>query len=79
MWSSAMIVDGKVYLGDEDGDVTVFQHGREKKVLSEVNMGSSVYSTVVTSNGAMFIMTRNNLFAIQQGAKGAVRTEPMRQ
>ncbi|HUR20598.1 MAG TPA: PQQ-binding-like beta-propeller repeat protein [Vicinamibacterales bacterium] len=69
MWSSAMIVDGKVYLGDEDGDVTVFQHGREKKVLGEVNMGSSVYSTVVTSNGAMFVMTRNNLFAIQQGAK----------
>jgi len=69
MWSSPMIVDGKVYLGDEDGDITVFQHGREKKVLNEVNMGSSVYSTVVTSNGAMFVMTRNNLFAIQQGAK----------
>jgi outer membrane protein assembly factor BamB len=69
MWSSALIVDGKVYLGDEDGDVTIFQHGREKKVLGEVNMGSSVYSTVVTSNGAMFVMTRNNLFAIQQGAK----------
>jgi outer membrane protein assembly factor BamB len=71
MWSSPLIVDGKVYLGDEDGDVTVFQHGREKKVLSEVNMGSSVYSTVVTSNGAMFIMTRNQLFAIAQGAKRA--------
>ena len=38
-------------------------------MLGEVNMGSSVYSTVVTSNGAMFVMTRNNLFAIQQGAK----------
>jgi outer membrane protein assembly factor BamB len=74
MWSSAMIVDGKVYLGDEDGDVTVFEHGRTKKVLNEVNMGSSVYSTVVTSNGAMFIMTRNNLFAIQQGAKGQAGT-----
>jgi outer membrane protein assembly factor BamB len=69
MWSSAFVVDDKVYLGDEDGDVTVFQHGRELKVLSEVNMGSSVYSTVVTSNGAMFIMTRNNLYAIAQGAK----------
>jgi hypothetical protein len=34
-------------------------------------MGSSVYSTVVTSNGAMFIMTRNQLFAIAQGAKRA--------
>jgi outer membrane protein assembly factor BamB len=69
MWSSAMVVDGKVYLGDEDGDVVVFQHGREKKILAENLMPSSVYSTVVTANGAMFVMTRNELFAIQEGAQ----------
>jgi outer membrane protein assembly factor BamB len=69
MWSSPVIVDGKVYLGDEDGDMTVLQHGRELKVINEVNMGSSVYSSLVTSNGVMFVMTRNNLFAIQEGAK----------
>ena len=69
MWSSAMVADGKVYLGDEDGDVVVMQAGREKKILAEPNMGSSVYSTVVTANGVMFIMTRNNLYAIQEGAQ----------
>jgi outer membrane protein assembly factor BamB len=69
MWSSTMVADGKVYLGDEDGDVVVMQAGREKKVLAEPNMGSSVYSTVITANGVMFIMTRNNLYAIQQGAQ----------
>ncbi|HYN06705.1 MAG TPA: PQQ-binding-like beta-propeller repeat protein [Vicinamibacterales bacterium] len=68
MWSSTMVVDGKVYLGDEDGDVVVMQAGREKKVLAEPNMGSSVYATVITANGVMFVMTRNNLYAIQQGA-----------
>jgi outer membrane protein assembly factor BamB len=69
MWSSTMVVDGKVYLGDEDGDVVVMHHGREKKLLSEVNMESSVYSTVITSNGVMFLMTRNQLWAIQEGAQ----------
>jgi outer membrane protein assembly factor BamB len=69
MWSSTMVADGKVYLGDEDGDVVVMQHGKEKKILSTVEMGSSVYSTVVTANGAMYIMTRNNLYAVQQGAQ----------
>ena len=64
-----MVADGKVYLGDEDGDVVVMQAGREKKVLAEPNMCSSVYSTVITANGVMFIMTRNNLYAIQQGAQ----------
>ena len=69
MWSSAMVADGKVYLGDEDGDVVVMQHGKEKKVIAENAMDSSVYSTVITANGVMYIMTRNNLFAIQQGAQ----------
>jgi outer membrane protein assembly factor BamB len=68
IWGSPMLIDDKVYLGDEDGDVTVLQHGKELKVVSEQNMGSSVYSTVVTANGVMYIMTRNNLYAIQQGA-----------
>ncbi len=69
MWSSTMVADGKVYLGDEDGDVVIMQHGREKKIINEVNMGSSVYSTVITANGVMYIMTRNELFAIQEGAQ----------
>jgi outer membrane protein assembly factor BamB len=69
MWSSTMVADGKVYLGDEDGDVVVFQHGREQKVLATNEMGSSVYSTVITANGVMYVMTRNNLYAIQEGAK----------
>ena len=34
MWSSTLVADGKVYLGDEDGDVVVMQHGREKKIIS---------------------------------------------
>ena len=70
MWSSTTFVaDGKVFLGDEDGDVVVMQHGREKKILATNEMGSSVYSTVVTANGTMYIMTRNNLYAIKEGAQ----------
>jgi outer membrane protein assembly factor BamB len=69
MWSSTLVADGKVYLGDEDGDVVVLQHGRDLKVLATNEMGSSVYSTVITANGVMYIMTRNNLYAIQQGAQ----------
>ncbi|HWQ33265.1 MAG TPA: PQQ-binding-like beta-propeller repeat protein [Blastocatellia bacterium] len=68
MWGSPLVVDGRVYLGDEDGDVVVLQHGKEKKVLGELNMGSSVYATPVPANGALFIMNRNQLFALAQGA-----------
>jgi outer membrane protein assembly factor BamB len=68
IWGSPMVIDDKVYLGDEDGDITVLQHGKEMKVISEQNMGSSVYSTVVPANGALFVMNRNQLYALAEGA-----------
>ena len=72
-----MVADGKVYLGDEDGDVVVFQHGREQKKdkqgdvvpLATNVMDSSVYSTAITAKGVIYLMTRNNLYAIQEGAQ----------
>jgi outer membrane protein assembly factor BamB len=64
VWSSPFVADGKVYIGDEDGDVTVLAQGREKKVLAEMNMGSSVYATVVPAHGTIFLNNRNQLFAI---------------
>ncbi|MCC7034541.1 MAG: PQQ-binding-like beta-propeller repeat protein [Acidobacteria bacterium] len=69
IWSSPMIVGDKVYLGDEDGDIVVVEHGRTLRVIAEHNMGSSVYSTVVPANGVLFVMNRNRLFALQEGAQ----------
>jgi outer membrane protein assembly factor BamB len=64
IWGSPLVVDGKVYLGDEDGDVVILKAGKEKKVIAEMNMGSSVYSTPVPANGVLFVMNRNQLFAL---------------
>jgi outer membrane protein assembly factor BamB len=69
VWGSALVADGKVYVGDEDGDVIVLQHGKELKVLAEMNMGSSVYSTGVPANGALFYSNRNQLIALAEGAQ----------
>ncbi len=64
VWGSPFVVDGKVYLGDEDGDIVVMQQGKEKKVLAEINMGSAVYGTVVPAHGALIINNRNQLFSL---------------
>jgi outer membrane protein assembly factor BamB len=66
VWGSPMVADGKVYLGDEDGDMVVLQHGREMKLLAEMNMDSSVYSTPVPVDGVLYVMNRDTLFAIEQ-------------
>ncbi len=70
IWGSPMVIDGKVYLGDEDGDIAILQTGKTLKVIAEINMGSSVYATPVPANGALILNNRNTLFAIQAGAGG---------
>jgi outer membrane protein assembly factor BamB len=64
IWGSPIVINGKVYLGDEDGDVIVMEAAKEEKVIATMNMGSSVYSTPVPANGALFIVNRNQLIAL---------------
>ena len=68
VWGSPYVVDGKVYIGNEDGLVTVLKEGRQKEILSEVNMGNSVYTTAVAANGVLFVSNRDHLYAIQEVA-----------
>jgi outer membrane protein assembly factor BamB len=70
VWGSPLLADGRIYLGDEDGDVVIMQPGKQAKVLAELNLGSSVYSTPVGANGVLFITSRNQLFALA-GSKPA--------
>jgi outer membrane protein assembly factor BamB len=65
IWGSPYVVDGKVMIGNEDGDVAVLKHGREKQVLAVNNMENSVYTTPVAANGTLFITNRRALFAIE--------------
>jgi outer membrane protein assembly factor BamB len=64
IWGSPFAADGKVYLGDEDGDVAVFAVSKELKKISEINVGGAVYSTPVAANGVLYIMNRMELYAI---------------
>src|SRR5262245_8719902 len=68
-WGSALIVEDKVYVGDEDGDVCIFELSPEKKLINEVNMGSSVYSTPIVANNVLYVARKDALYAIVPGAK----------
>jgi outer membrane protein assembly factor BamB len=70
VWGSPLVVDGKVYLGDEDGDVIVLQEGKELKVLAENTLGSSIYSTPVPANGVLYVVNRSELYAIANTGAG---------
>ncbi len=64
MWSSTLVADGKVFLGDEDGDFVILAASKEKKVLTEVNFGAPIYSSPVVANGVLYVGTQTHLYAI---------------
>ncbi len=75
-WGSPLIVDGKVYIGDEEGDVSVFplstdpavalveEDGEMRPAIAEIEMDNSVYSTPIVANDVLFIANRTHLFAV---------------
>ena len=67
VWGSPLVVDGKVFLGNEDGTLTVFKASKEKaEVLAEkstVNY-SSIYSTPTFANGNMYLTDRTRLYSV---------------
>jgi outer membrane protein assembly factor BamB len=66
-WGSPMIVGDKVYVGDEDGDIAVFNLAAEKQEpISEINMLNAVYSTPIVANGVLYIASNDHLFAIAE-------------
>jgi outer membrane protein assembly factor BamB len=87
-WGSPLIVDGKVYIGDEDGEVAIFKHsadpnvamkkvgGEMKPFYGEINMGNSVYSTPIVADNVLYIANRTHLFAIENGAKPVEANPP---
>jgi outer membrane protein assembly factor BamB len=68
-WGSPLIVDGKVYIGDEDGDVVIFRLTSERHdPMAELNMANSVYSTPIVSHNVLYISNKTHLFAISADA-----------
>lgn len=62
-WGSALVADGRVYLGTRRGDFWVFAHGREKRVLHQVDLDSPISATPVAANGVLYVATMTRLHA----------------
>ena len=66
IWGSPLIADGKVYVGDEDGDVTIFECADKLKEIATHNSGSPSYCSPVFANGTLYVMNREYLYAISE-------------
>jgi hypothetical protein len=64
--ASPVAADGKIYLSNEDGDMTVVEAGREFKAIATNSMGELLMATPALSDGVMYVRTAKTLFAIGQ-------------
>ncbi len=61
-WGSPYVVDGKVYIGNEAGQVLIFKTGKEKKLLQTIQMAGDapmVRATPTVANGVLYVLTEN--------------------
>lgn len=86
VWGSTLVADGKVYVGDEDGDLRVFAVNKgvpipadkrkpggpevQAQLISESNLGAAVYSTPVVANGVIYVGSQTHLYALYDQSKG---------
>lgn len=82
IWSTPLIVDGHVYVCDEDGEVAIFQlqtdtdaeaeqGAVERQPLAEFDLGETILASPVFANGTLYVPTRSTLYAIANPAEKA--------
>jgi len=66
-WGSPLVADGKVFFGNQKS-FFIMRHGREPVVLSEIRLGSPVYSSAIAANGVLYVASQKYLWAVANDA-----------
>jgi len=63
VWASPLVVDGKVFVGTEKGDMWILAAAAVKTVLGKGHLPGPIYATPTAANGKLFVATRDRLYA----------------
>ena len=61
-YASPIAADGKVFLANTEGKITVLKASAEWEVLAVNEIGDEVSATPALSNGRIFVRTRSTLY-----------------
>jgi len=65
IWGSTLVVDDKLFIGNEDGYLIILRAGREKELIAEIEFPSPIYSSPVVANDVLYVATQTHLYALQ--------------
>lgn len=72
-WSSPLIAGNRIYIGDEDGEMAIFNLSADPVVakgtggtsLAQVQMNASIFATPTAANNTLFVVETGRLYAIK--------------
>jgi outer membrane protein assembly factor BamB len=69
IWASPYVVEGRVYIGNEEGDLYILAEGKELKELKRIEFPSPLLSSAIAANGCLYITTHTHLYCFKQTPK----------
>jgi outer membrane protein assembly factor BamB len=64
--SSPMVADGRIYVGNRDGDMFVIKPGREFELLATNHLDGGIFATPSAVGKAIFLRTEHALYRIEK-------------
>jgi outer membrane protein assembly factor BamB len=63
IWASPLVADGKVYIGNESGVMTVFKADKRLEILGTSQFHAPIYASAIVANGVLYVSTHTHLYA----------------
>jgi outer membrane protein assembly factor BamB len=64
IWGCLLLAGDRLYVGNEEGLMTVLRAGRQKEVLAEIEMDAPLYSRPALVGDALYLATAKRLYLI---------------
>jgi outer membrane protein assembly factor BamB len=64
IWASLLLAGDRLYVGNEEGFMTVLRAGRRKELLAEIEMDAPLYSRPALVGDSLYLASSNRLYLI---------------
>ncbi|MFC1708115.1 PQQ-binding-like beta-propeller repeat protein, partial [Planctomycetota bacterium] len=64
VWGTFLLAGEHLYVGDEDGRITVLREGRTAEVVTTTELDEPIWTVPAVAHGILYLSTERHLYAI---------------
>ena len=73
IWASPLVADDKIFIGDEDGELAIFEAAKFNKnstdnkpnLLKEIELNDAIYGSATAKGSVLYVASRTKLYALE--------------